>query len=473
MATANEQGIDVDIERDEYDQEAGIRSWVTETLGAEVIDIVRQRRWRPVWQVFIRKDGADSSLLFKSDRPWPAHPYPLKYEYDILTVLADNGILIPRLHGLCPSPEAIVMEWVDGGRDPGMVMEAEENRSVMTPDRWAASLAYMEALADIHRIPAEKFVAIGIEEPRGAQEIALNSVERFYAMCQEQGVVDPLMEFCAIWMRRNVPQDLAESCFVTGDCGQFLSDGPKLTAIIDMEVGYLGDNHHDLACFRGRHPIENMGDLPALYRHYEKALGRPIDFTKIAYQTIVFMSVGYYAPLFALANKAPGGDWVESAVQVAMIGRRCMEAMAEIVGVTLDTFNLPEPRVTPLEDMALDKLADEIRRIPTGAAFQPWQRGIVASIADFLVNQQHYGAWAEQADLDDAAAILGHRPSNLLDADRELVAFIKQAGPEQDAPLIKMLHRKMLRQGLIIAGPGNPDHLVLVKMEPILQHGAS
>lgn len=447
---------------------AGITAWVAEKLGARVTAIERQRRWRPVWRVHIEKDGKASSLLFKSDRPWPAHPYPLVYEYEILKVLGENGILIPDLVGLCPQPEAIVMDWVEGGRDPGMVMEAEENRSVMTPDRWAASLRYMEILADMHRIPPEKFRAAGLTMPVGAEEIALNSVDRFYAMCQEQGVVDPLMEFCAVWMRRNVPQDLEHISFVTGDCGQFLSDGPRLTAVIDMEVGHLGDHHHDLACFRGRHPIENMGDLPALYRHYEKALGRPVDFNKIAYQTIVFMSVGYYAPLFALANRAPGGDWVESAVQVAMIGRRCMEAMAEIMGIALEEFDLPAPRVTPIEDMALQKLAEEVRRIPESDVFPAWQRGIIASIADYLVNQQHFSGWAEAEDLDDAAQLLGHRPADLVTADRELVAFIQQAGPQDDERLVRLLYSRMLRQCLIIAGPGNKDHLSLVKMEPIL-----
>jgi aminoglycoside phosphotransferase (APT) family kinase protein len=467
VATAIEELQTIDPITNDDPTLEGIRDWVRETLGAKVTKITRQRRWRPVWRVDIEGVGVPDALLFKSDRPWPAHPYPLKYEYDILKVLQDNGILIPKLYGLCPYPEAIVMEWVQGGRDPGMVMEAEESRSVMTPDRWAASLSYMEALADMHRIAPAQFEAAGLVLPVGPEEIALNSVERFYAMCQDQHVVDPLMEFCALWLRRNVPGDLTNISFVTGDCGQFLSDGPVMTAIIDMEVGHLGDNHHDLACFRGRHPIEHMGDLPALYRHYEKALGRPVDFNKIAYQTIVFMSVGYYAPLFALANRGAGGDWVESAVQVAMIGRRCMEAMAEIVGIKLEPFDLPKPRVTPIEDMAIEKLADEIRRIPTTPMFEGWQRGIVASIADYLLNQQHYSYWSEQADLDESATILGYRPDNLVEADRALVDFIKAAGPEHDNALIVLLYRKMMRQCLIIAG-GNKEHLVLCPMEPIL-----
>src|SRR3546814_11936751 len=69
----------------------------------------------------------------------------------------------------------------------------------------------------------------------------------------------------------------------------------------------------------------------ALFRHYEKALGEPLDARVIAYHTVVFMCIGYYAPLFALDKIVPGGDWVEAQVQVALIGRRCAEAMAEIL----------------------------------------------------------------------------------------------------------------------------------------------
>src|SRR3546814_7216559 len=82
--------------------------------------------------------------------------------------------------------------------------------------------------------------------PSGASDIALNSFERFYAMCTDHGIIDPFMEFCTVWLRRNVPEHRSRISFVTGDFGQFLSEGPEVTAILDVEVGYLGDHPHDL-----------------------------------------------------------------------------------------------------------------------------------------------------------------------------------------------------------------------------------
>src|SRR3546814_9887705 len=99
---------------------------------------------------------------------------------------------------------------------------------------------------------------------------------RNYQLLEKRDAVDALIEFFTLWLRRNVP-DRSERCFVTGDCGQFLCKGPEITAILDVEIGHIGDPMHDLACFRGRHPVENMGDVPALFQRYASARGRPVD----------------------------------------------------------------------------------------------------------------------------------------------------------------------------------------------------
>ncbi len=75
-----------------------IRSFVAEEFDSKVTRIERQRRWRPMWRVDIEKDGVESGLLFKADRAWAAHPYPLKREWDVLQVLENNGIPVTPLH---------------------------------------------------------------------------------------------------------------------------------------------------------------------------------------------------------------------------------------------------------------------------------------------------------------------------------------------------------------------------------------
>lgn len=242
------------------DDVALLSRWLEDHLGCTDVRLHKERRWRPVWRAQARQNGKDVQFLLKGDRTWLTHPYPLVYEMLMQRTLHENGIPIPAILGMCDQPNTIIMQWISGGRDPGLIQEAIENRSTMSPERWQASLRYMEILADMHRIAPAKFAAVGATLPRDTSAIALGNFERFHAMTGQSGITDPLLMFCARWLRRNLPHHRSSISFVTGDCGQFLSDGPDVTGILDVEIGHLADPMRDLACFRGRHPIENMGD---------------------------------------------------------------------------------------------------------------------------------------------------------------------------------------------------------------------
>src|SRR5690606_41540927 len=98
----------------------------------------------PVGREEAIKVEAPKPLLVKGTRAWNCIPYPLLHEMKMMEVLEANGIPLPHVHGMCDYPEAFVMDWIEGGRDPGLVMEAVESASTMSPDRWQASLNYME-----------------------------------------------------------------------------------------------------------------------------------------------------------------------------------------------------------------------------------------------------------------------------------------------------------------------------------------
>ncbi len=450
---------------------ARLTAWLADHLGCSDIVLHKERRWRPVWRATATRNGAPVEFLLKGERTWLTHPYPLDYEMLMQRTLHENGIPIPAILGMCPDPNTIVMEWVRGGRDPGLIAEAIETRSLMSPDRWQASLAYMEILAEMHRIPPEKFAAVGATMPRSASEISLGNFERFHAMTVQIGITDPFIEFFSRWLRRNQPRGVDRIAFLTGDCGQFLSDGPEVTCILDVEIGHLGDPMRDLACFRGRHPIENMGDVPALFRHYEQAASVPLDYDALAFQTVAFLCEAYYGPLFGMHDMGRGGDWVESIFQVAVIARRAMEALAEIIGLELEPIMMPPPEPTPYEDLALGKLMAELGRLPESDALQAWQRNILVSLPHYLRERGHYRTWCDSADLADTAGLTGTRPANLTEANAHLTQFIETAGPDHDAALVRLFHRRFLRQCLIIAGPdAAPDHIALAVMEPILNH---
>src|SRR3546814_11723198 len=98
------------------------------------------------------------------------------------------------------------------------------------------------------------------------------------------------------------------------------------------------------------------------------------------------------------------------------------------------------PSLTPFRT-----LEREIGRLPTSPKFPQWQRDIFLSPPRYLRNMAHYGLWQESADLDEATAILGERPSDVKDADRRMKAHVQQAGPEENESLIRYFHRQIMR----------------------------
>ena len=106
------------------DQLERITLWAEANLGGKVTRVERQRRWRPVWRVSMEDKGEVREYLFKADRVWAAHPYLHVHEMHLLNVLAAHDIPVPPQRGFCNDPPAIMMDWVRGGRDPGLVMEA-------------------------------------------------------------------------------------------------------------------------------------------------------------------------------------------------------------------------------------------------------------------------------------------------------------------------------------------------------------
>ncbi len=454
-------------------EKQNLTSWIEKHVGGRVTKIERMPRWRPVWRAEMNKDGVAKAVLAKGERTDEIVPYSLDYEMRVNQVLEANGIRqIPHVYGMCDDPKAFVVDWLEGDRNADLQRATIAEAAVLSADRRAALLDYVDVIAKIHSIDPAKFEAVGVKRPVGAKEVALADAERYEKLAYAAGVKDPVVAFTFAWMRRNVPRNRTRCAFVTGDCGQFLAKGPKVSAVLDMEMGHLGDNLRDIACFRGRHPAEDLGDLSALFARYEKATGEPIDWPALAYHLTSFLSLSICATLILQEGRKPGGDWVEGQLQLAFIARRALEGLAECADVELDyDVELPaQPDITPTEDLGLRKLIGELEHLPATEAFAPWQRDIVAEIPRFLLNYMHYGHWAREEDLKDVAKILGHKPPDIKAANLALHDFALKAGPEHDAALVRFLHRRYLRHCHIMAGPGAPkDHLMFAKIEPVLK----
>jgi aminoglycoside phosphotransferase (APT) family kinase protein len=451
---------------------AGIEAWVSANLQATVVDVTRLERWRPQWKVTYQRGDRQGRVLFRGDRPI-AGKNDLRFEMDVMRALEANGIRVPHIHGWVDTPKAFVMDWVDSDeRQPGMLHTAIENPTAMGDQRWQAMLNYMDELARVHAVPLSEFAHIRrlANPPTTPDEIALHATERMYKVGRIAGNIDSPLEFLMHWLRRNVPGHRSRASFITGDAGQFMSTGSEVLALLDFEIANIGDTHWDLACFRGRHPYENMGDIPALYRRYAKTSGEPVDLPVVGYYTVSFLLLSAVGATFFGLPEARGGNWIEGALEYASITRRAFEAIAELEGIALEyDLSLPEPTTKPWEDSGLRKMMADIERLPTSSAFESWERDLLYAIPEFLLNYARYRDWFEQSTREDISRITGQAYDSFAAAEAAAMHAIASGGTGPDADWIQAMHRRLLRFSMILAGTA-PDESnpLFYRLDPIL-----
>jgi len=63
-----------------------------------------------------------------------------------------------------------------------------------------------------------------------------------------------------------------------------------------------------------------------------------------------------------------------------------------------------------------------------------------------------FGAELEERSLEDAAKLLGYRPANCEAADAAMEEWVREAPPERNPEILRLLHRHALRQEFLL-GP--------------------
>jgi aminoglycoside phosphotransferase (APT) family kinase protein len=127
-------------------------------------------------------------------------PFPeLKREADVVRILGDQGIKVPHIHSYCADPPAILMEALPGIRDVSAAKDDAERARIVRQ--------YVDAVAAMHAVPVEPYIAMGLDHPQSAEEIALAGVKAYIPLYLRKKVKpDPLIAFALGWIRRNAPQ---------------------------------------------------------------------------------------------------------------------------------------------------------------------------------------------------------------------------------------------------------------------------
>ena len=422
----------------------GAFDWIERELGGRIVSARRQARWRPAWFLELERDGEIVPLYFRGERGELSNGgAALEFEAGILKRLEAEGIPVPHVHAFCPEPGGIVMD-----RSPG---QANLATAASEEERSAVLLDYMEILARMHAIDAARFDGLGLVVAEGEEALGLGDFAQWESKYRAMKArPEPEIEFLVQWIHRNVPRGRTRACFVCADAGQFLFDASRVTALIDFELAYVGDPAADLGSLRCRDLSEPLGPLKPAVAHYESLVGEKIDPAVIDYHTVRFSTCTPMTTAPLVARHTPGLDFVQYLTWTLVYARTPIEVIAEGMGLTLDA--VPEPAWTPTRQApAFDALVARLGTAPEDETeFAAYEREAALRSAEYLRRADAMGPEIEQLNIEDVAALTGERPADAAAADAALEAFVTKASASEDARLLPVLHRRLMRQEWLI-----------------------
>jgi hypothetical protein len=406
--------------------------WIESELGGRIVRAERQARWRPAWDLDLERDGVLVPLYFRGERGEADHGvYALEHEMRVLQVLERNDIPVPRVHAFCDEPRGIVMD-----RSPGRANLATADHA---SQRDAVLDHYMELLARMHQIDVAEFEAVGLERPGSAREIGLADHERWergYRRNKQRP--DPAIEYLARWVRAHVPANRNALSFLCCDAGQFLFEGNRVTAILDLELACLGDPVADLAGMRGRDLSEPLGDLSRAFAHYEALTGTRVDPQVLDFHTVRFGLVTPFAVAHLVASPPPGLDLVQYQCWYVVWTRSCLEVIADGMGLLLGEPDLPSSETGFGDDASADD-------------FDAYAADSQTRHATLSARRVELGDELDTRELEDLSSLLGVSFTSRGEADRVLEQRIERGDLPDEPSLVSYLYRRMRREEVLVA----------------------
>ncbi len=450
--------MNVDRSTDKVDQL--LTDWCREHLGADVTAIRQQARWRPVWFVDVERDGDTTTVMVRGDRTDAAPLFPLEHEMRFQQLLEADGIPVAHVYGWIDDPRAFVIDVVPG----------ENNFDASTDDQRVAVMdEYMGILARIHALDPEPYARAGITRastPSGSGRVGLDVYLAGYRATKVRP--DPFLEFCLGWIDRNPVDTRGREAPVVWDSGQFHQHDGHVTAILDLELGHLGDPMMDLAAFRMRDTVLGFGDMNVLYDQYAKHSGAPVDIEAIMHHHFVFALTNQMVFHAALAAPPAASDYMTNMQWASETNLFALEGLAEIMGVdVLDSVEMPEPRDSPVAN-AHEHLVRSLRSLDLADEYERHQLRIAFRLARHLQRFDEIGDACTDADLDDLREFLGRRPATWQEGDAALEEFVLADAGAHDEELLQLFHRRYLRYKMLCG----PEGSAMARHEPIQKFGS-
>jgi aminoglycoside phosphotransferase (APT) family kinase protein len=441
---------------------ARIAQWLETALGGEVTSIARQERWRPVWFADVERDGQSLALCVRGDRVEAVAGFSLEHEMKLFVELERAGIPVPHVYGWIDDPRSFVMDRIPGQSDFSGSTDDEKRGAIDE---------YLRILAQMHRLDVEPFAAAGITRaarPGDSGTIGLDHVERAYRAAKAGP--DPMSEFILGWLHRNPIDNHGRESVIVWDSFQFHHDHGKVTGVLDVEVGHIGDPLMDLAGLRSRNPYLRYGDIGDVFALYESHGGVTADYDAIDYYFIQESILNQMTFGPSLIEPPLSCDYTMNLTWALVTNIWALEILAARLGVPIER---PEPvtgtaTATFTSAPARHMAASMRSHVETSTGFDQYRARATYRLSAHVRRLNDVGEEVAEGDLDDLERLLGNRPATWDEGEVALERFVLADDGQHDAELIDLLHRRNWRHWATIGPPGS----ALAAWEPIQHLGA-
>ncbi len=425
-----------------------VRRWLEDNFGGQVVGLRRQARWRPVWFADVERGDERLELVVRGDRTDMPLIFPLDHEMRLQQVMHDHDIPTPKVHGMIDEPWAYVMDRVGGQQD--FTGTSDEDRRSAVDD-------YLHILARLHTLPIEPFVDAGIMRASTPEESGAFGLSRYEAVYRStKNGPDPFMEFCLGWLRRHPPRSRGRESAIVWDSGQFHQADGKIVAVLDLEIGHIGDPMMDLAAWRMRDTIVGYGDFGELYARYGELVGEPVDVEALMVHHFAFTLTNQLALGQAVRRPNADTDLMTNMQWCCETNLFATEALAEILRVELPTIDQPEP-VESRASTAIAHMADVLRGLPADDEWLRYRLRTMFRTARHALRADEVGGQVSQDDLDDLEAMLGYRSADWFAGEADLERFVLADADTgaHDVELLQLFHQRNLRAHTLLGPPGS------------------
>jgi len=411
-------------EREANELSPDLVNWIGETANGTVISTDRRPGGgrREAWVVEVRDaDGTVRPLFLRYDRLDPEEKgdnFTLHREAAFFRALSGTAVPVPEVVGVHPTEQAILSELVPGRAWFSRLRDEDERVSVASD--------FMRILAEMHRVDPHRLGLPDQDPDADLRVLVHREIDTWEKIYRDAGTRDPLIDLGLDWVRRNVPDVGGPVVIVQGDTGpgNFLYEDGKVTAVLDLELGHLGDPHDDLAWVSVRAVQEPFTDLMERFAEYARASGTDLDVGRIRYYRVL---AELRIVILGHRNRVEPdllGEVGNGLVYGLLHRRLLLEALADVVGVEIPEVD-PVPATPGERDWLYDAALEQIRQIIVPRSEDPFviQRGKgLARILKYLREASSVAGAVEQRNLDDLEAVLDHRPSSVAAGTAELVA---------------------------------------------------